>query len=257
MSVEEKLARQFKFLKYLKKLSETKLRRLHDKKFVGSTYGVKIPKWMHRSIVERRLFYYFCLKNYHYPKNHEVTKQFRKAAKKYLSKDYVQAKTPEEVTKERIQDRDYFTGTNIRAMPIAEVDRCLARLGLFVEADERSRRKVLYEWFNEPANKLIRHLNDQGTSVAPRRKGKINNQYKLRDLILEHPTLGYDAFMEAFGNEMPTVTRASFNNTRSLLKKAGYEIPPLKKGSPNPAVVTGPGGIQRRARMLADIPPQE
>lgn len=248
----ELLKAQFMYLKKLKQLSDAKLRRKHDRVFIGSKYGVKIPRWMHRSILERRLFYYYCLKNYHYPIDHPVAKEFRRKARHILSAKYLEGATPEQQTKEELRNRDNFTATNIRAMPIVQVDRYLAGLSLFVEAPEETRRRILYEWFHAPSSHLIKHLNDKGEKVAPRRRGRLNNKFRLRDLILENPTLGYDAFREAFGNEMPTVTRSSFNNTRSLLKKAGYDLPPLKPGPSNPVVVTGIYGHLKRARTLND-----
>jgi len=246
------LTAQFKYLTMLKKLKDSKLRRLHNDTFIGSKYGVKIPKWMHRTVMERRLFYFYCVQNYHYPKSHPIFKEFRRKAKHILSAEYLTGSTPEEQTKEELKNRDDFTGTNIRAMPIIKVDRLLAGLSLFVDAPEDTRRRILYEWFHSPSKDLIHHLNDKGEKVAARRKGKLNNKYKLRDLIVQNPSLSYDSFMEAFGNEMPSVTRKSFNNTRSLLKVAGYELPTLKTGPSNPVVVTGEHGFKQRARMLND-----
>lgn len=251
---EERLAKQFAFLRKLKRLRPLKLKRLHRKTFSNTKYSVRIPKWMHRSILERRLFYYFCLKNYHYPKNHPIAVEFAERAKHVLSQDYVRSIDKEEDAKQQVKDASYFSAEAIRCMSINEVDRYLASLSLYVEASEDARRKVLWEWFHLPATQLPAHYNPKGELVKPRRnrQGKLNNKYSLRDLILKHPTLGYRDFIEAFGQDMPTVSMASFHNTRSLLRRAGYSILALKKGPSRPAVVVGPYGQLTKARMLND-----
>lgn len=251
-SSKELLAQQFRFLHKIKRMKESKLRKLHDSTFIGTKYSVKVPKWMHRVVVERRLFYYYCLRHYHYPQDHPIAVEFRKQARIVLSLDYLQGVNNVEQAKQRVREMDFFTTTNIRAMPIVDVDRHLAGLSLYVEGPEKVRRKVLWEWFNVPATDLIRHLDSQGKEVAPRRTGPLNNKYKLRDLILKNPRIGWRDFLDAFGKQMPTVTLKSFHNCRWLLRKAGYDIPKLPMGPSRPTVVSGPGGILRRAKMLND-----
>lgn len=233
-------------------MSEVRLRKAHKLTFRESKFDIKIPRWMHRNILERRLFYYFCVKNYHYPKSHPIAVEFRKRAKHVLSKEYLVELDPVEQAKQMTKEAANFTITNVKAMPIVEVDRYLASLSLYVEADEQTRRKVLWEWFNRPSRDLPQHFNEQGKKVAARRKGNLNNKYRLRDLILRNSRLAYDDFMLAFGQQMPTVTRASFNNARSLLKKIGYDIPSLPKGPSKPVVVAGPYGHPKRGRILDD-----
>jgi hypothetical protein len=247
-----KLNEQFEYLKKIRKMKELALRRFHDTTFIGTRYSVKVPRWMHRSIVERRLFYYYCLRNYHHPKLSIVYQEFKVIARRILSKEYLDNKTPEQITKEELRNTDNFTATNIRAMPIVEVERYLTGLALFVDGSEKQKRKVLYEWFNARSKDLPLHHNTDGRKVARRRTGKLNNKYKLRDLILSHPMLNFDDFRMQFGNEMPTTSRSSFNNTRTLLRKAGYDIPPLKMGPSNPVVVSGMNGITKRGRYLND-----
>lgn len=249
---EERFAKQLQFLRKLKEMKLGTLRTLHRKTFIRTIYRVKIPKWMHRSILERRLFYFFCLKNYHYPKGHPIAIEFKERAKHVLSKDYLHTINPEDVAKQALRDSENFTITAIRSMSINEVDRYLASLSLYVEADEDMRRKVLWEWFNKPAHDLPSHHNDRGIMVRPRRKGRVNNKYSLRDLILKHPLLNYLDFSEAYGKVMPTVSMASFHNARYLLRKAGYDIPRLPRGPSRPAVVTGPYGKPQKARALND-----
>jgi len=251
MASQQLLKKQFSYLRKLKRLREETLRKLHRKVFKKeSKFYIKVPKWMHRSVIERRLFYYFCARNYHYPDNHHITKEFRKNARHVLSQEYVETLDPSTLAQNRLKEVEHFTITKIKSMPIVEVDRYLASLSIYVEADENIRRKVLWEWFNTPDRKdLIKHFNKRGKTVT--RVG-LNNQFRIRDLILEHPTLCYADFMDAYGEQMPTVTRASFSNARCILRKAGYDIPPLPKGPQRPAVVTGQYGYKVKARMLND-----
>jgi len=244
------LAQQFKYLRKVKRMKMGKLRHLHDSTFAGTKYSVRIPKWMHRGMMERRLFFYFCMRNYHYPKGSQIRKEFRRKAKHILSRDYIDGLDPAQVAKQTLKEGLNFTATHIKAMPIVEVDRYLASLSLFVEGPQHLRRKVLWEWFNKPSQDLIPHFNDRGKRV--RKTGPLNNKYNLRDLILQHPSLPYEDFEQAFGDQMPTVTRNSYNATRSTLRKAGYDIPRLHFGRQHPNVIRGEYGQLVRGKTLND-----
>lgn len=249
---EAAIEHQFSYLRMLKRLKEAKLRGLHDSTFRHSKrFNVVVPKWMHRSVLEKRLFYYYCVEHYHYPWESTPSKEFRKKASYYLSKEFVSTSDPQKIARQRLKEERNFTVTNIKAMPIVEVDRHLAALGLYIEGPERTRRKVLWEWFNEPASDLIQHFNHKGKMVSA--SGILNNKFCLRKLILENPTLDWHSFLRIFGNDMPTVTRASFNNARSKLKKAGYEIPTTKSS----IVVTGPYGHLTKGKFQTVTTNQE
>lgn len=247
---QEIIGQQFEFLRKVKTLKEVQLRRMHDRIFSDTKYNVKIPTWMHRSIVERRLFYYYCMTHYHYNEEHPVTKEYMKRARFILSEEYVGGIDKTLQAKESLKEHLHFSLSAIRSMTIVEVDRYLASLSLYVEAPEEMRRQCLWEWFNKPSADLINHFSGSGTKVAMRRKGPLNNKYRLRDLILENPSLCYQDFLEAFGQQMPTVSRFSFNNARSMLRKAGYDIPRLKTGICRPAVVYGPYKHPQKGRTL-------
>jgi len=244
------LAGQFEFLRKLKNLKDEKLRRMHDRIFADTKYKVHIPRWMHRSILERRLFYYYCMTHYHYNEEHPVTKEYLKRAKFILSVEYIGGIDKATQAKEALKEHLHFTISAVRAMSILEVDRYLASLSLYVEAPEEMRRQCLWEWFNKPTADLVKHFSGEGTKVAMRRKGPLNNKYRIRDLILENPSLSYADFLEAFGQQMPTCSRQSWNNARSILRKAGYDIPRLKTGTSRPAVVYGPYRHPQKGRKL-------
>lgn len=238
------LHQQFKYLRKLKALTEPALRKEHKQVFQGTRFDALVPKWMHRSVMERRLFLIFAIKNYHYPKTHELYIRFKKEVKSALDPASLPNRRrggKEHVTKTQA----YFSRVNIQTMPINEVDRYLVEQNLYVDAKETLRRKVLWEWFNKAGDD-----GDTVTSVTPRNKGQINNQFGLRDLILANPSLCYADFMVKFGVQMPTVSRTSFNNARCILRKAGYTIPRLPRGPSRPAIVTGPYGHIQRARSL-------
>jgi len=241
---------QFKYLRKLRRMPLRRLRYLHKKTFETSAFNVKIPKWIHRSVLERRLFVLFCVKNYHYPKDHRITVQFREQAKHILSEHYIASISPEQHVEEVVKQAEIFSLENIDKMPLIDVDRYLIGAGIYLEATENQRRKVLFEYFNHP---ISNDIADGG--LRRRRKGRLNNSFKLRDLILANPKLSYDDFMLAYSVKMPTVTRGSFNTTRTLLRKAGYAIPDLPKGPWRPVLVVGPYGHPKTsARELADLP---
>jgi hypothetical protein len=89
---------------------------------------------------------------------------------------------------------------------------------------------MLYEWFHLPVKDLVPVLDEQGNEIASRKVGRLNNQYSLRRIILEYPTMDFATFRLQFANVMPTVSRASFHNTRTALRKAGYNIPKVSAG---------------------------
>tara|TARA_R110000751_G_scaffold300963_1_gene413053 strand:- start:35110 stop:35766 length:657 start_codon:yes stop_codon:yes gene_type:complete len=200
---------------------------------------------MHRSVIERRLFLFYAAKNYHYPKDHDVAKKFKRKARAALDPSTLPSK--ELGNKSHVdKHRSYFSKVSIQTMPINEVDRYLAEQSIYVGAKEALRRRVLWEWFN----KVGTDDKDTVLTVTPRNKGKINNQFGLRDLILANPTICYSDFMVKFGHQMPTVSRTSFNNARCILRKAGYAMPLLPRGPSRPAIVTDSNGHIQRARPL-------
>jgi len=238
------LKKQFAYLRKLRGMRSRTLARLHEKKFKGTKWYVEVPRWFHRSIMERRLFFYYCAKNYHYPDSHPITREFRRKAAHILSKQYIADIKPEEYSRKRLRELSLFTRANIDAMSINEVDRYLASLGLFIHSDEEHRRKVLWEWFNEEPSKLGSHLNLKGDKmVRPVRRGSLNNQYVLKDLIVANPEMDYDAFMDTYGGKMPTVTRKSFNFSRCILRKKGYDLPKFAGGPVPP---------DQRRRVVSD-----
>lgn len=250
MSKESNLVKQFAYLRKLKAMSDARLRKHHTAVFKHSKYNTRIPKWVNRVVLERRLLYYFAGHNYHLNRASKEGREFLRQAKEVLSPEYYKEFDISIDSTESLKILSNFSEEKVAKMDIQEVDRCLSLLNMYIDGTETTRRKVLCEWYNSPAKDLIPHRNVKGQVVRPVRKGSANNKFYLRDLILEHPTLDFQEFRERFGVDMPTVTRDSFNNQRSILRKAGYQVPYLVSGVRNPAVKRGTLGNYTRARPL-------
>lgn len=117
-----------------------------------------------------------------------------------------------------------------------EVERTLVLAGIFVDCPPERKRELLYELYHKPSEDLPTSI------VRTTRAARGHNQKCLRDLIIENPALAYNDFMQSYGRQMPTVTRASYNSTRNQLRKAGYDIPRLPPGPTHPAVKKGKVG---------------
>ena len=114
---KDKVVLQFRYLRKLRRMPLHKLKRIHKKTFLTSAFAVKIPNWIHRTVYERRLFMLFCLKNYHFPKDHPITKEFRDRARYILSEEYVASITPEQHAEEvlkqgEVADDKFLSGIN-------------------------------------------------------------------------------------------------------------------------------------------------
>lgn len=243
---------QMRVLVRLKKRSLRKLRRMHKEVFAGTEWFVRLPEWMSKDTIVRRLWFYYCYTHYHYPDDHEVTIHFRKRAAEFLDPANLTERHEEEVARNQLRDLERFSKTNILTMDINQIDRYLAglgRAGIHVDAPEDVRRRILWEYFNLPQSLIIRTNNAKGNRVRRYRHGRINNKWALKDLILVNQGMGYDAFRATFGEVMPTVTRSSFNTARSLLRKMGYQIERIKPGPAHPVVVEDKDGNQTKGRL--------
>lgn len=225
--------RQFSYLKKLRRLSITKLRKLHDETFGATRFRMRLPRECPRDFIEKRIWTYFCVKNYHYPKDSEPRKQFIRKAREILSNTRIRSLSTEDDLRARRREFHKFSWDSVKAMPEVEVDRWLAINGIYVEIPTREKRQCLFELYHKPKEDLPDEV------VRNNRSTRLNNRYVLRDIIIENPQLSYDNFMEEYGDRMPTVSRASYNSTRCQLRKAGYKFPRLKPGPRNPAIVNG------------------
>lgn len=233
----KRLAAQMERLQELKRMGDHDLRREYKRVFKGTKYWRHVPGWMHRSELERRLWYAFALKHYHYPPDHDIAIAFRRQAKKYLLRHY---DDPSEEFRRAMGDYLRFSKPAIKEMAIEEVDRYLLVLGLYVHhVSPGKRRKVLWEWFNRPLRDLSKTKLYQ--RLRTHRSGRLSNQAVLRDLILAAPDMTFWEFKERYGQMMPTVTRRSYIDARYQLRKAGYELPRLSFVNPHKYVATRGG----------------
>jgi len=252
MPSSEKLKKQFDYLRKLKKMSFSKLRTHYREQISDTPYKntkmVKAP----RAEYEKRCFYLFCMRNYHYEKNTSPRIMFFKLAKSVLLKDW--EPLPKDQERERTRKLQYsqtqlFTKNSINSMPIVAVERYLTEFGIYVDIPNKDKRRLLWELHRLPASKLPKTLNENGEVVSPRGldRTRLNNQYCLRDIILENPSMTYNEFIERWGDKMPQTSRNSFKVTRSQLKKAGYALPDLRIHG---QAVTRNGKVTPRGRIL-------
>lgn len=237
---KEAFDKQNRYRRYLRKIPKRELREKHDKAFAGTKYAVKFDDNYHRSIFERRLWLWFALRHYHFPKEHKAYQHFSERVDRELRPHHFDRVRKEEEARRHLKELDRFSKAGIKAMSINEVDRYLTGLNIFLpDATRAQRRKCLYEYFNEPSKNLPKRFKDTGREVRVHRHGRINNKYVLFDIILKHPDMTYNDFKDKYGAVMPTVTRESFNNQRAKLRKAGYDLPRLKPGPSRPVISGG------------------
>lgn len=213
-----KLDSQYRFLAYIRRLDGRKLRRLHRETFArypeGHPWNVKIPKWVPRHYVERRLWYEFAVRNYHI--KGEFFDQFRKEASRFLRQEY----TPDDISAvlsifselKRLRGLDLQT---IMQMDIERVDQTLMQLGYVVNGTDEVKRLTLFE--------IVDAQRTDVEAVPKYTTGRIiaraTNRWVLADIIRRYPSLTWREFVDKFGPEMPTVNLRSFNDTKSRIRK--------------------------------------
>ncbi len=231
-----KLRKQFDYLNHLNRLKQRALVAKHDKVFRGTQFFMEVPRNAHKEFMIRRLWFWYCMNHYHYPRGHMTTVAFTDRAKAMLAHGYDERiDSVYEVSRAQALNHRAFSREAIKSMPINKVDRLLAVLGIFAEVEPWKRKRLLWEYYNRPT---------KSKSVKDRHQ-RINNKWFLTDVILAHPTMTFDQFVAVYSNQMPSVTRTSYNNCRWRLKGAGYQIPTLKPGPGNPARVSIDGIYER------------
>lgn len=235
------LKKQLSFLIKIRSMSNRDLRLFYRKSFVNSKYYVRPTLDIPRDWIEQRLFYAYCIKNSCYEENSEERKIFERVARQKLLEQPPIDVPKDQLKREEIKRRVLFTKQNIKTMDIKDVDAYLAVLGITITAQPpKVRRYVLWEFYNKRASDLIRlKSNKNSRKLARRPKSEIDNQFVLTDIILHWPQMGWPEFKETFSELMPSVSRASFYNTRSKLRKQFPNvIPELLPGRRAPVVST-------------------
>lgn len=221
-----KLNLQFAYLSKIRNISLAKLRKLHLEVFKVGTIYYTDPYKLDRDLIIKRLFYYFCLYNTHL--NEKQFPIFRKKAIQVLSAVPNTDVLKEQAKIEELKNTGYFTEEKImNTIPINEIDGYLSILGLFIDAKEGIRRKLFKDFIFDPNAVEIRNLGS---------KSWIKNRFLLIDIIAANPTMTYGEFRKKYADNMPTVTRRSFNNTRSKLKKEGIISTKLRPGRQSPII---------------------
>ncbi len=205
--------------------------------FQHSVYYVRPTKDIPRDWIEQRMFYAYCLKHSAYPEGSPERKLFERKAKEVLTAPPPTDIPADVIKKRELKKRVLFTKSNIRNMDIKEVDAYLAVLGItIIDQPPKVRRYVLWEFYNKRASELIHLRSNRNTrKIARRPKSEEDNHFVLVDLILRFPKMGWPEFQETFGEIMPSVSRQSFYNTRThLRKKYGDILPKLMPGRRGP-----------------------
>lgn len=230
----EKLKSQFVYLRRIKRMIPATLRKHHREVMRGTKYAktklVKPP----RSLIEKRCFYLFCMKHYHFPRGSAPRIMFFKLAKATLMQGFNPLPPKEEESRKKREQYEMthlFSKVSINAMHHNQVDKYLLAFGIHVEVPYKQKRMLLWELHRYPTRLLPKTMSEKGAIMRPRHleKMRLENTWNLRDLILENPTMGYVEFSERYGNDMPMTSSGSFKVTRSQLKRAGYEMPDLRK----------------------------
>jgi hypothetical protein len=236
----ENLGKQEEYLAYLKALRLRDLRVLHRRVFKETKWNHLVPRGLPTSIIRswltRRLFLYFAVRHYHWPKGHEIRKRFVRRAKAVLGGRYFDSEqtVDQEVAREML-DHSAFTKKAIKKLPELEVDRYLAMAGIVLDKSVPlgKKRKCLWEYYHLPRHKLPRVPRKEPDPDIPF-KGRLMtpapNGRTLKDYILRYNSLNYDKFMKRFGKYFPSTTRASFTVYRAKLRAEGHQMPQFARG---------------------------
>ena len=216
----ENLAEQQKHLAWLRRQSVRRITKFHKFTFPKDhKYYQPMPSWVPRQIIERRLFFWFCARNYHL--QDPFLRDFRKKAHAVLSEpvvDEVEQHWEEmlwgdlRVPRRWVKDRSVEMGDR-------QVGRILCLVGYDLDEPPDICRRVLAALAEE------RDVVLTYAKMMQKMIGHRLNEHCLQKLVLENPAMGWPAFKRCFGLEMPTVTQSSFYFTRSNLRSQGNKIP--------------------------------
>lgn len=247
----EEYEQQQKYLNYLRGLGLVALKKLHRRKFHGTKYWIKelnahVPTRMRKNIWVRRLFLRFAAKHYHFPRGSEMRLKFLKHVRSVLQDDVLGVATKldhEAELRKEIHDHSNFTEEQIGKMTGAHVDKIMSWIGINIleGVSVKRRKQALWEYFNKPLADTIperpsrrnAHTSRQRQGEIVMSKGRPKNKYCLREYIIEDSELNFDDFASKYKKEFPHLSRGSFNVTKCILRKDGYDIPLLRAGRPS------------------------
>jgi len=219
---QEILASQGRYLSWLRRRTIKELRKHHANVFhEGHAYEMELPTWSPRYYYERRCYYWYCAVHYHLPEPFRRT--FRKEAHSILRfriSDETRA-ADMDILRE-LRDFRKFTKNGISLLSEDRVDQFLLRLGYVVDVPLDQKRQILFELYNMHRGDIVpRYSLTTGKPIRYRTTGK-----SIRQLIIENPMLGYQQMLDKYG-KTHDIKATYFYHTRSHLRKAGYDLPPL------------------------------
>lgn len=250
--------RQSAYYKKLKAMYPKKLKALHEKTFKNTKWWHAPPKGVARHLLKewliRRLWIYYAVKNYHFPKGSEIRAMFVKRAKAVLSNKLDQSTAySDNVLSKKLQSPDWISKEGIDSLSDEEVDQLLTRYGVNFADDipSEQRRYALWELYSKPGSKTLKTKpsagDKRGEKQVAAKKASSRSKVSLKEFVIEHPHLSFRDFQKKYGKKYPTVTSGYFAVTKSLLRKEGYVIPKLNR-SGDSAEDTGPAKKARKKK---------
>lgn len=258
--------RQSAYYKKLKAMGVKKLRHLHMTTFKKTKWWCSPPRGVARHLLKewliRRLWIYFAVKNYHFPKGSEFRSMFVKRAKVVLmNKLELSTSYSDQVMAKKLQDSSWIDKEGIDKLSDVEVDQLLSRHGVNFADDipMEQRRFALWELYNKPGSKTLKtkpSATDQKGEMqvaakrpSARRSAKESTERgALKEYIIAHPGLTYADFMKKAGRKFPTTSSGSYNMTKSILRKEGWNIPLLGRGRYSSSIKDAPPATKRRKK---------
>lgn len=234
------LHRQHDFYMKLKEMYPKKLKDLHEKTFKGTKWWHVPPRGVETKLLKewliRRIWIFYAVKNYHFPKGSEFRTMFMRRAKKVLSNKLASSDAlADQVLSDNLKDAGWISKEGIASLSNEEVDQLLTQYGVNFTDDipSEQRRYALWELYTKPGSKTLKQKpassDKRGEKqVAAKRPSKKGGP-SLRSAIIHFPYLSYKDFVKKLGKKFPTTSSSSFAMTKSVLRGEGYNIPILDR----------------------------
>jgi len=234
------LDKQRKFYTELKSMGVKKLRDLHKKTFAKTKWWHEPPRGVDRKLLKewliRRIWMYFAVKNYHFPKGSDFRSNFVKRAKHVLADRLdLSDDDTDGILAKKIKQSDLLSHEGIATLSDEEVDKVLIQYGVNFTDDipSEQRRFALWELYNKAGSKTLKTKpasdDKRGEKQVAARQAKAKGKGMMRDFIIQHPHLSFSDFQKKAGKKFPTTTRSSYAMTKSVLRSEGWSIPVLDR----------------------------
>jgi hypothetical protein len=223
----DKLRAQQLYYSKLRRLSKTKLLAHHKHVFPSDhRYFIKLPKYLPRHYLERRLYFYYCANKFHL--SNKYKKAFFQRAHKILTHEHTNESLAADLSIVRdLTDFRKFTPEGVLKLPEARVDTYLVRLGYDMQhlpLDEK--RQILVELYTMHPGDIVPRFSLR--TGRPLRYKRDLSKLTMKSLILKHPNWCFAEFQERYST-VRSITKQTWYNARRELRKAGYDLPSVYK----------------------------